>query len=242
MEDHHHPRHSVRKPEGQRLEAALRHHAQRFARLRDACEQALPRAGCGRPMITLYDYDLSGNCYKVRLLLALLGLTYQRHPVDFYPGREHKSAWFLALNPLGQLPVLEDDGLVLRDAQAILVYLASMYDSSGRWYPAGEPALLGVLSSWLMFADASRPPRRRPGCMTASSMSSTSSELFRSASPVPRPGRAPVVFRTHRAGLARSRRESDHRRHRRVPLRAAVGGGRHFTARLSGHPPLAGSR
>jgi len=105
-------------------------------------------------MITLYDYDLSGNCYKVRLLLALLGVFYQRHPIDFYPGREHKSPWFLALNPLGQLPVLEDDGLVLRDAQAILVYLASMYDSSGRWYPAGEPALLGVISSWLMFADA----------------------------------------------------------------------------------------
>ena len=105
-------------------------------------------------MITLYDYELSGNCYKVRLLLTLLGVPYTRHPVDFYPGREHKSPWFLALNPLGQLPVLKDGNLVLRDAQAILVYLASRYDSSGLWYPCGDPALLGTLTSWLLFADA----------------------------------------------------------------------------------------
>jgi glutathione S-transferase len=105
-------------------------------------------------VITLYDYDLSGNCYKVRLLLALLGIDYHRHPIDFYPGREHKSPWFLALNPLGQLPVLEDDGLLLRDAQAILVYLASRYDGSALWYPKGDPARLGLLSAWLAFADA----------------------------------------------------------------------------------------
>jgi glutathione S-transferase len=105
-------------------------------------------------VITLYDYELSGNCYKVRLLLALLAVPYSRHPIDFYPGREHKSPWFLALNPLGQLPVLEDDGYVLRDAQAILVYLASRYDHSERWYPRADPALLGTLTAWLMFADA----------------------------------------------------------------------------------------
>jgi glutathione S-transferase len=105
-------------------------------------------------VITLYDFELSGNCYKVRLLLALLEVTYSRHPIDFYPGREHKSPWFLALNPLGQLPVLKDDEYVLQDAQAILVYLASRYDDSGHWYPRGEPALLGRLTAWLMFADA----------------------------------------------------------------------------------------
>ena len=104
-------------------------------------------------MITLYDYELSGNCFKVRLLLTLLGIPYSRYPIDFFPGREHRSDWFLALNPLGQLPVLEDDGYVLHDAQAILVYLASRYDRSGLWYPADEPALLGTLTSWLMFAD-----------------------------------------------------------------------------------------
>jgi glutathione S-transferase len=105
-------------------------------------------------VITLYDYELSGNCYKVRLLLALLGVSYSRYPIDFYPGREHKNSWFLALNPLGQLPVLKDDDYVLHDAQAILVYLASRYDTSGLWYPLGDPALLGTLTAWLMTADA----------------------------------------------------------------------------------------
>ncbi len=56
--------------------------------------------------------------------MSMLPIEYKTVPVDFYPGREHKSDWFLKLNPLGQLPVIEDEGLVLRDAQAILVYLA----------------------------------------------------------------------------------------------------------------------
>ena len=76
-------------------------------------------------MIKLYDYELSGNCYKLRLFLNILNVEYERIPVDFYPGREHKSDWFLQINPLGQLPALDHDGLVLRDAQAILIYLAT---------------------------------------------------------------------------------------------------------------------
>jgi glutathione S-transferase len=104
-------------------------------------------------MITLYDYELSGNCYKVRLLLHLLGISFTSRNMDFHPGREHKSAWFLKLNPLGQLPVIDDAGLVLRDAQAILVYLASRYDTAGTWYPRQDPAALGRISQWLGFAD-----------------------------------------------------------------------------------------
>jgi glutathione S-transferase len=105
-------------------------------------------------MIKLYDYPLSGNCYKVRLLANLLGLSYETRLVNFYPGREHKSEWFLALNPLGQIPVLEDDGMILRDAQAILVYLASRYDRSGQWYPREDAASLGEITAWLAFADS----------------------------------------------------------------------------------------
>ncbi len=105
-------------------------------------------------MITLYDYELSGNCYKLRLMMSILGVDYRKHAVDFYPGQEHRSDWFLALNPLGQLPVLDDNGLILRDAQAILVYLASRYDASQRWYPVSSPARLGEVSSWLAFADS----------------------------------------------------------------------------------------
>ena len=105
-------------------------------------------------MITLYDYELSGNCYKIRLLMSILGLDYTVVPVDFYPGREHKSDWFLAINPLGQLPVIDDDGLVLRDAQAILVYLAAKYDAGNSWYPRENADLLGEIGQWMAFAES----------------------------------------------------------------------------------------
>jgi len=105
-------------------------------------------------MIRLYDYQLSGNCYKLRLLLHWLGLTYERVPVDFHPGREHQSALFRQhVNPLGQLPVLADgDDFLLRDAQACLVYLASQYDRDGRWYPA-DARTRGHIALWLACAD-----------------------------------------------------------------------------------------
>ncbi|MDN7407987.1 glutathione S-transferase [Burkholderia vietnamiensis] len=105
-------------------------------------------------MITLYDYELSGNCYKVRLLLNILGLEYKLEPVEFYPSRAHKSDAFLRVNPLGQLPALTDDDLTLRDAQAILVYLASKYDKTGQWYPSNDPRLAGGIQMWLSFADS----------------------------------------------------------------------------------------
>ena len=103
--------------------------------------------------IRLYDYELSGNCYKVRLLLHWLGLAWTRIPVDFHPGREHRSAAFRSqVSPRGQLPVLEDGPLRLPDAQAILVYLASRYDPERRWYP-DDPATRGRITLWLATAD-----------------------------------------------------------------------------------------
>lgn len=104
-------------------------------------------------MIRLYDYELSGNCFKVRQLLAWLGVAYERVSVDFHPGREHKSAAFLdRINPLGQIPVIDDDGFLLRDAQAILVYVASRYDPAGTWYP-DDAKLRGETAMWLAIAD-----------------------------------------------------------------------------------------
>ncbi|MGO4003527.1 glutathione S-transferase family protein [Pseudomonas fluorescens] len=105
-------------------------------------------------MITLYNYELSGNCYKLRLLMNLLGLSYRTVDLEFYPGKEHKGEAFLAINPLGQLPALDDDGYVLRDAQAILTYLAARYDASGHWYPVQDPKRLGEVNMWLAFADS----------------------------------------------------------------------------------------
>lgn len=106
-------------------------------------------------MLKLFDYELSGNCYKVRLLLNFLRVPFERIELDFHPGREHKSAWFLAINPLGQIPVIIDsDGFTLRDAQAILVYLASRYDPTGRWYPREPATTLGQIAMWLGFAES----------------------------------------------------------------------------------------
>jgi glutathione S-transferase len=105
-------------------------------------------------VIKLYDYPLSGNCYKLRLFMSTLQVKFESQQVDFYPGREHKFEWFLGINPLGQLPVLQDGDLILRDAQAILVYLASKYDDEGSWYRRHDPATIGQISMWLAFADA----------------------------------------------------------------------------------------
>lgn len=101
--------------------------------------------------IKLYDYSLSGSCYKVRLLLDFLELDYEKINVDFYPGKAHKSLDFLNINPLGQIPVLEEGDLRLRDAQAILAYLAKAHDKTGTWLPR-DPALFGEVMQWLMFA------------------------------------------------------------------------------------------
>ena len=81
-------------------------------------------------MLKLYDYELSGNCFKIRWFLNILGIEYESVAVEFYPSKEHKSAWFKEINPLGQLPVIDDNGFRLRDAQAILVYIATKYDLS----------------------------------------------------------------------------------------------------------------
>jgi len=98
-------------------------------------------------MIKLYDYELSGSCYKVRLLLHFLHVQYETIPVDFVEG-EHKRERFLTLNPFGELPVLQDGDLVLRDAQAILTYLALKHDPSNLWYP-DDPNKRGLISQWL---------------------------------------------------------------------------------------------
>lgn len=85
-------------------------------------------------MKTLYDMELSGNCYKVRLLLALLGETYDRISVNLLAG-DNRQAAFLSLNPRGEIPVLVEGDAVIWDSSAILVYLATNANSHS-WYPS----------------------------------------------------------------------------------------------------------
>ncbi len=100
-------------------------------------------------MIKLYGHELSGNSYKVRLLLELLQIDYEWIKVDLLQG-EHKAPAFLALNPFGQVPVLVDGETVLADAQAILVYLARTYGGE-QWLPL-DPLPLAQVVRWLSTA------------------------------------------------------------------------------------------
>jgi glutathione S-transferase len=98
----------------------------------------------------LHDLELSGNCYKIRLFCSLLGLKLDLAPVDFLGG-EHKKSPLIDKNPFGEIPVFEDGNTVLRDSQAILVYLARKYGGES-WLPTDAAGLAEVVA-WLMVAE-----------------------------------------------------------------------------------------
>ncbi|MFC3676631.1 glutathione S-transferase family protein [Ferrovibrio xuzhouensis] len=98
--------------------------------------------------IRLHDFPLSGHAHRVKLMLSLLGLPYEIIPVDLAAG-EHKGPAFLAKNPFGQVPVIEDGDVTLADSNAILVYLAGRYDP--RWLPR-EPLAAAQVQRWLSVA------------------------------------------------------------------------------------------
>lgn len=97
----------------------------------------------------LYDLELSGNCYKVRLFAALAQIPLDIVAVDFLGGA-HKQPPLIDFNPWGELPVLVDGEVVLRDSQAILVYLALKYAEPG-WF-ARDAAGMAEVVQWLSTA------------------------------------------------------------------------------------------
>lgn len=99
--------------------------------------------------IRVYGAKLSGHTHRVLLFLSLLELPFELVEVDMKAG-EHKGARFLAKNPLGQVPVIEDGATVLCDSNAILVYLASEYDD-GKWLPRDPLGAAGV-QRWFSLA------------------------------------------------------------------------------------------
>ncbi len=99
--------------------------------------------------IKLYRHPLSGHAHRVELLLSLLNLPTELVFVDLAKGA-HKQPEFLALNPFGQVPVIDDNGTVLSDSNAILVYLAQKY-GNGRWLP-NEPLAAAKVQRWLSVA------------------------------------------------------------------------------------------
>lgn len=96
--------------------------------------------------IKLYHFPLSGHAHRVQLMLSLLELPVEVNFVDLAKGA-HKQADFLAINPFGQVPVIDDNGVVLADSNAILVYLANKY-GEGRWLPT-DPVGAARVQRWL---------------------------------------------------------------------------------------------
>jgi glutathione S-transferase len=104
-------------------------------------------------MYKVYGDHRSGNCYKVQLMLDLLGHEYQWVPVDILNG-ETQSPAFLAKNPNGKIPVLEfDDGSCLWESNAILHYLAE-----GSAFLPTEPRLKTQVLQWQFFEQYSHEP------------------------------------------------------------------------------------
>jgi len=98
----------------------------------------------------LYGVPLSGHTHRARLFLNLLNLPHEFVAVDLANG-EHKKEPFLSMNAFGEIPVLQDGAVTLADSNAILVYLASKYDDSGRWLPR-DPVAAANVQRWLSAA------------------------------------------------------------------------------------------
>jgi glutathione S-transferase len=96
--------------------------------------------------VRLYDYAPSANCYKPRLLLALLERDYERIPIDIFAGDTLTDA-YVAVNPARETPALElDDGTVLTQSNAILWFLAE-----GTTFLPQDSLERGQVVQWLFF-------------------------------------------------------------------------------------------
>ena len=97
----------------------------------------------------LYHHPLSGHAHRAQLFLSLLGIDHELVLVDLAKG-EHKKEGFLKLNPFGQVPVLDDNGTIISDSNAILVYIAKKAGSND-WLP--EDAIgAAAVQRWLSVA------------------------------------------------------------------------------------------
>ncbi|AKA23270.1 glutathione S-transferase family protein [Pseudomonas chlororaphis] len=104
-------------------------------------------------MYKVYGDYRSGNCYKVKLMLNLLGQPYQWQAVDILNGDTQTEA-FLAKNPNGKIPVLElEDGTCLWESNAILNFLAD-----GSEFLPSQPRLRTQVLQWQFFEQYSHEP------------------------------------------------------------------------------------
>lgn len=97
----------------------------------------------------LYHHPLSGHSHRARLFLSLLNVPHELVLVDLAKGA-HKAPDFLKINPFGQVPVLDDNGTIVTDSVAILIYLAKKLGRSD-WLPE-EPLAAAKVQKWLSVA------------------------------------------------------------------------------------------
>ena len=97
----------------------------------------------------LYRAALSGHAHRAQLFLSLIGVAHELIDVDLAKSA-HKSPEFLKLNPFAQVPVLDDDGTIVCDSNAILVYLAKKYGKTD-WLPEA-PLAAARVQRWLSVA------------------------------------------------------------------------------------------
>jgi len=100
----------------------------------------------------LYNVAYSGNSYKVRLLLAQLGIPCEIVEVDILRG-ESRTPEFLKINPNGRTPVLDDNGFILAESNAILAYLAR-----GTRYLPDDRKAWALVFQWMFFEQYSHEP------------------------------------------------------------------------------------
>lgn len=101
--------------------------------------------------LTLLNYELDENAYKLRLFASFLGLELALKGIDMFPGGEHLSPDFKTLSPNGALPVLVDGDVAVSGAEACLAYLANTHQSGRDWLPL-EPRPFAEIQHWLAFA------------------------------------------------------------------------------------------
>lgn len=100
----------------------------------------------------LHNVSYSGNSYKVRLLLAHLGMPCETIEVDILKGQS-RTPEFLKINPNGRTPVLDDNGFVLAESNAILAYLAK-----GTKYLPEDRKKFAMIFQWMFFEQYSHEP------------------------------------------------------------------------------------
>jgi len=101
-------------------------------------------------MLKLYNFPLSGNCYKIRLFLSMIQKEYQTIEINL-GARENTQPSFLKLNPRGQVPVIDDEGQIIWDSMAILIYLARRY-AEPSWFP-DEAMQQAQVMQWLAVSE-----------------------------------------------------------------------------------------